>query len=454
MINTTLMAMEPGAYARAIQAVDIAKAGWPVPAVRAFGMPMEPNDEDDMPGYAPYERVGPLAVLHVDGPMMWNVDLFALCCGAYHTQAIINAINAAADDETCKAVVLRVDSPGGSVAGFAQLVGAVKRCAEKKPVHAIVNEMAASMAYAMVAGADEIVTTSSGLLGSIGTLAVRYDDSKMFADMGVKAIPIASSDIKPVGNPGVPVTDEAIAMDRRIVDDAFEQFVAVVAEGRGLSADAVKATNAAVFCAKDALAYGLCDAIVDFGTYMTSLVDKYSNQQTTSPVSRTGVPSIPSLAANRITAMTPQEIREKFPDAVAEIEKAAIANHKPEPSEPAPEPAATAETLAAAFANDPAFCFNAMTSKWTMTQAQAQYIAALEAKVKTHEDEAAKRKPAAKSIDPIAGVTTQTVGTFAEACAAIKAADKCGNDVAISRAARKHPDLHAAWKADGCPKPL
>lgn len=453
MTNTTLMAMEPGAYARAVQALDIAKAGWPVPAVRAFGVPMEPDDEEDMPWFAPYERVGPLAVLHVDGPMMWSVDLFALCCGAYPMQSIINAVEMAADDDTCKAVVLRVDSPGGSVAGFSQLVSAVKRCSEKKPVHAIVNEMAASMAYAMVAQADEIVTTSSGLLGSIGTLAVRYDDSKMFAEMGVKAIPIASSDIKPVGNPGVPVTDEAIAMDKRIVDDAFEQFVAVVSEGRGLSPDAVKATNAAIFCAKDALAYGLCDAIVDFGEYMQSLVEKYTKQPTT-PGSRAAVPSIPSLAANRTTAMTAQEIREKFPDAVAEIEKAAIANHKPEPIEPTPEPAATAETLAASFPNDPAFCFNALTNKWTMTQAQAQYIASLEAKVKGFEEDAAKRKPTSKSIEPIAGLNGQIVGTFAEACAKVKAEDKCSDDVAIYRAARKYPDLHAAWKADGCPKPF
>lgn len=450
MINTTLMAMEPSAYARALHAVDIAKSGWPVPAVRAFGMPMDTEDPEDTPQYAPYERVGPLAVLHVDGPMMWDVDLFALCCGAYPMQAIINAINTAGDDEACKAVVLRVGSPGGSVAGFSQLVAAVKQCAAKKPVHAIVNEMAASMAYAMVAGADEIVTTSSGLLGSIGTLAIRYDDSKMFADMGVKAIPIASSDIKPVGNPGVPVTDEAIAMDKRIVDDAFEQFVAVVAEGRGLSADAIKKTNAAIFCAKDALAYGLCDAIVDFGEYMQSLVDKYSKQTTTSPVSRTGVPSIPSLAANRTTAMTTDEIRAKFPDAVAEIEKAAIANHKPEPEESVGEPAADAVALAAAFPNDAAFCFECLKEKKTMTQAQASYITNLEAKCKAQADELAKRAKPSGAVEPIS-TGPGAVTTYAQAVAFIKGRDKCVEAIAASRAAKEYKALHTAWIEAGCP---
>lgn len=444
-MSNGLFAMETGAFAQARDYMEIAKAWTTVPAPRAFGFEMDGEDGEE-PTYLPYQTCGGLACITVDGPMMWSMDLFALCCGAYPMQAVIDAFNMAADDDKCQAILLRVDSPGGSVAGFAQLTAAVAKAAAKKPVHCLVNEMAASMAYAMACQATEIVSTASALTGSIGTICMRYDDSKAFEQAGVKAIAIASSDIKPAGNPGVPVSEGAIEMDRRIVGEAFDRFVELVSTSRKMSPENVRGMNAKIFCASDAVANGLCDKIVDADEYVASLMEKYNGQ----PSASGAVVVSSSSAANRITAMTPTEIREKFPAAVAEIEKAAADKAKAEAETAATEAPADATALAGAFPLDAAFCFECLKGGLTLSQAQAKYITNLEARCKTLAEEASKRPNPKGAVEPIAnGPSVPT--TYNQAVAFVSSRDRVTLAVASAKAAREFPALHKSWRDAGCP---
>lgn len=133
------------------------------------------------------------------------------------------------------AIVLDVDSPGGTVMGTPETAAAVASAAAKKPVVAAVTGLMASAAYYIGSQAREIVAMPSAMVGSIGVRAMHVDESKMIERYGLKVTTVAAGKYKNEMSPFAPLSEDGLAFLQQQVDDAYDQFVAAVASGRGVS---------------------------------------------------------------------------------------------------------------------------------------------------------------------------------------------------------------------------
>lgn len=212
----------------------------------------------------PVQVDGGVAVVQLMGPMYRRAGgMAARYYGIAGTDATRMAIQAAVEDPDVEHILLRIDSPGGSVAGLDLLGDTVARA--EKPVTALVDGMAASAAYYVAAQADRVLLGRNDLVGSIGTRMLLYDYSKAFEQAGIEAVPIDTGPFKSAGAVGTEITDEQRADFQRIVDFYFTDFVGAVARGRELTEKAVRAVaDGRLFTPDEALDAGLVDGVATF----------------------------------------------------------------------------------------------------------------------------------------------------------------------------------------------
>ena len=202
-----------------------------------------------------------VAHVRIEGPLAqkaWACWMF----GGDGYDAIESRVSAALNDPRSRSLVLRVDSPGGEVAGCGVCADAIRAAsaASGKPVVAYVDELAASAAYWLASAADKIVTPASGMLGSIGVIATRIEDTEGDA-RGRKVHFITSGARKADGHPTVPLSEEELAATQAKIDALADVFAGAVAERRGMSTADVRALEADVFVGADAVAKGLADRV-------------------------------------------------------------------------------------------------------------------------------------------------------------------------------------------------
>lgn len=162
------------------------------------------------------------------------------------------------------AVILAIDSPGGTVTGSEQLFNALRRLAEKKPVVAVVEGMAASGAYIAAMGADHIVARRNAIVGSVGVIFQFPNFSELLKNVGVTVEDIKSSPLKASPNPYEPVSPEARAAINSLVMDSYAWFKGLVGERRHLSdTKLAQVTDGRVFTGHQALDLQLVDEIGD-----------------------------------------------------------------------------------------------------------------------------------------------------------------------------------------------
>lgn len=133
------------------------------------------------------------------------------------------------------AVILSIDSPGGTVTGSEQLYDALRRLAEKKPVVAVVEGVAASGAYIAALGADHIVARRNALVGSVGVIYQYPNVTELMKTLGVTMEDIKSSPLKASPNPFTPTTPEARAAVDSLVKDSYAWFKGLVSDRRKVS---------------------------------------------------------------------------------------------------------------------------------------------------------------------------------------------------------------------------
>lgn len=169
--------------------------------------------------------------------------------------------SAADADPSVKAILLDVDSPGGSVELVPETAALIRGA--QTPVTAIANTMAGSAAYYLASQANELVVTPSGSVGSIGVFARHVDMSGALAQDGVDVTLISAGKFKTEGNPYGPLGDEAKAALQAQVDEFYGMFVDDVARGRGVTSDAVIGGygEGRMLLASQALAAGMVDRI-------------------------------------------------------------------------------------------------------------------------------------------------------------------------------------------------
>ena len=177
-------------------------------------------------------------------------------------QARDQALITIADDDKVKALIVKIDSPGGTYVGGEAIYQSLRMVAEKKPVVAMMGTTAASAGYMLALGGDHIVARASTLTGSIGVLLQTANINKLMDKIGVDPITIKSAPLKAQPNPMEPFSPEARKVTEELVADFFDMFVSLVSERRSMSKEKVlKLADGRAFSGRQAFANGLIDAI-------------------------------------------------------------------------------------------------------------------------------------------------------------------------------------------------
>jgi len=143
------------------------------------------------------------------------------------------------EDASVKAVLIAINSPGGTTAGGEELYDAINKLRAKKPVVAYVNELGASAAYMAAIAADRIFVRRLSIVGSIGVLFQTANAQKLMQTIGVDLEKVQSGPLKAEPDFDEPMSDDVRASLQSLVDDSFSWFVDIVAERRGLTRAAV-----------------------------------------------------------------------------------------------------------------------------------------------------------------------------------------------------------------------
>ena len=175
---------------------------------------------------------------------------------------LLATLETIAERDTVEAVIVHIDSPGGTAVGGEAHYFALREIAEAKPLVAQVETLAASAGYMIATAADHIVARNTSIVGSIGVIVTAPNVSELLDRVGVEVREIKSTPLKAEPSPFNEVEPQDVAMMRAMVLDSYEWFAALVAERRGYEADALAAVaDGSVFSGRQSLENGLVDAI-------------------------------------------------------------------------------------------------------------------------------------------------------------------------------------------------
>ncbi|WP_047155081.1 signal peptide peptidase SppA, partial [Aneurinibacillus tyrosinisolvens] len=186
--------------------------------------------------------------------------------GSFDFNGLLSQLNQAKDDDAVKAIVLRVNSPGGAVVPTDELHQKIMQIRNEthKPVVVSMGSYAASGGYYISTAADKIYANPSTLTGSLGVIASYLNYGDLAAKYGVKENVIKSGKFKDIGSPMRPMTEDEHAILQTMINESYQQFVDVIAEGRKMPRDkVVKLADGRVYTGKQAKQAGLID---EFGT--------------------------------------------------------------------------------------------------------------------------------------------------------------------------------------------
>ncbi|QNT25619.1 S49 family peptidase [Ralstonia solanacearum] len=247
-----------------------------------------------------------IAVIPIHGTLVRRTVGLEAESGLASYTAIGDQLDAALADPGVAAILLDVDSPGGESGGVFDLADRIRAAAAVKPIWAVANDMAFSAAYALASAASRLFVSRTGGVGSIGVIAMHVDQSVKDAQDGIRYTAVFAGARKNDLNPHAPITDEAQAQLQAEVNRIYGLFVATVASYRGLSAEAVTATEAGLFFGQDAVAAGLADAV---GTFEDALAQLAASLSPVAPaMTARGVSLNPQMDCSMTTQPDPAAV--------------------------------------------------------------------------------------------------------------------------------------------------
>ena len=172
------------------------------------------------------------------------------------------ALTKVAKDKLTKALIVHIDSPGGTVVGGEALYLHLREVAKNKPVVAIISDMATSAGYMAAIAADQIFARQSSITGSIGVIIQTTDVTVLLNKLGVKAESIKSAPLKAQPNPLEPMNENIRSATRLVVEDIFNMFIDMVVIRRKMDKEKVKQlADGRIYTGRQAVKNGLIDAI-------------------------------------------------------------------------------------------------------------------------------------------------------------------------------------------------
>jgi protease-4 len=191
-----------------------------------------------------------LVLLKIEGPI-------------FDSEPWLTLIDRISEDETCRGVLVRIESPGGAVASSQELYNALRRLREQDvPVVVSLGNVAASGGYYAALAGEKIFSNPGTLTGSIGVIFQFPEVGELLDKAGISLQTVKSGALKDVGNPARKATESELAYLQHVIDDTYAQFVEDVARSRGLDADSLRPiADGRVFTGRQALAAGLVDTL-------------------------------------------------------------------------------------------------------------------------------------------------------------------------------------------------
>ncbi len=178
---------------------------------------------------------------------------------------ILDQLDQALADDSVKAILLRMDSPGGTVAASQEIALAVSRAADEKPVVVSVGDICASGGYMVAAQADEIIASPGSSVGSIGVIMEVANVEELLEKVGISFTTLTSGEYKDAGSPFRNLTEAETVMLNEQLSIIYDQFINDVATGRGMPESEVRALATGwVWLGSEALDLGLVDSLGNY----------------------------------------------------------------------------------------------------------------------------------------------------------------------------------------------
>jgi signal peptide peptidase SppA len=262
------------------------------------------------------QLVGSVAVIPMCGPVFNRGNLFSYFFGGAVISTMRAQLRKAMADDDVKAIVFRVDSPGGVTDGVSEFAAEIFKARSVKPIIAVADTMCASAAYWLASSAEEIIASPSSFIGSIGVYWDHDVIARMLEAEGIDKEIVASSPEKVETHEAIPFSDEARAHWKGVIDQMTAMFSTDVARGRGITAKQVRDDygKGRCFLAKEALKMGMVDKVETFEAAIQRLTGARRRGGATADATEIGDPQ---AEADRLTLDEPE----------------------PEPPAEAPEPA-------------------------------------------------------------------------------------------------------------------
>ncbi len=207
---------------------------------------------------------GKIALIRIDGPISAEGGGDGLLAGGgTSSESVMKQLGKADKDSSVKAILLRINSPGGTAAASEEIFIEVKRT--KKPVVVSIADIGASGAYLISCGSDKIVANSASSVGSIGTILAIPNFKKLYEKLGIEYVIITEGKYKSLGHPARTLTKKEKDILQEQSEIIYRQFVINVSKSRKIPREKVKdMANGLTFPGEQALQMGLIDEIGNY----------------------------------------------------------------------------------------------------------------------------------------------------------------------------------------------
>lgn len=226
------------------------------------------------------------------GGLVHRGDAFDASCGLQSYTHLENTLMRAVHDgwtvregdalrtHEVKGILLDIDSPGGEAAGCFEFCDTLAEIGARVPIVALANTACCSAAYAIAASCSKVYAAPSARVGSVGVVTMHTDLSGAMAKKGVRVTFIHAGAMKAAGNSFEPLPEDVRVEIQASIDAMYSEFIDRVARRRPMSAEAIRATEARVYGADQALSLGLVDAVATYEQARTTLAAEVNRKKT------------------------------------------------------------------------------------------------------------------------------------------------------------------------------
>lgn len=211
-----------------------------------------------------------IAIIPLSGEIMSedsSTDPLSFSSGVISANKVTALLDHVKEQDDIKAVVIKVNSPGGAVVASDEIYQKIKALKEKKPVIVVFGDTAASGGYYISAGATEIIANPATITGSIGVIAQFPQYNDLLSKVGVQMRTFKSGEFKDIGSPERAFTDSERVIVQTMIDEAYGQFVQAIATGRNIDEAKVRQlADGRIYTGKQAKENGLVDELGNLDT--------------------------------------------------------------------------------------------------------------------------------------------------------------------------------------------